>query len=184
MRVWVLYNYGGIYLDTDFQIIKPIDEFLGKNVFLGTENKEYVGTAIMGCEKGNWLLKSMLDYYDKNPFEITEGKYNMIPNTMVLTDLLVKKGYHRGESEIIDGVYIAPKDMFYPALQADYPDMTYGVHFFRGSWWSEKERKRANSYVYKKIIRPLLIYTKKLLGKFVGADMTRKIEMWIKNILK
>lgn len=185
MRVWALYNYGGIYLDTDFQIIKPIDELLEKNVFLGVENKEYVGTAIMGAEKGNWLLKRMLDYYDKNPFEVTEGKYNMIPNTMVLTDLLVKMGYHRGESETIDGVYIAPKDVFYPALQkADYPDMTYGVYFFRGSWWSEKERKRANSNAYKKIIRPALICAKKLLGRFVGVDTARKIEMQIKNILK
>ena len=127
----------------------------------------------------------MLDYYEKNPFEVTEGKYNMIPNTMVLTDFLVKKGYHRGESETINGVYIAPKDMFYPALQkGDYPDMTYGVHFFRGSWWSDKERKRANSNVYKRIVRPDLIYAKKILEKFVGADKTRKIEMQIKNILK
>ena len=51
VRVWALYNYGGIYLDTDFQIIKPIDELLEKNVILGVENKEYVGTAIMGLKK-------------------------------------------------------------------------------------------------------------------------------------
>ena len=88
-----MYNYGGIYLDTDYQIIKPLDIFLERGFFVGNENGEYVGTAIMGSEKENWLLKSMLDYYDNNPFEISEGKYNMIPNTMVLTDFLEKKGF-------------------------------------------------------------------------------------------
>lgn len=185
VRVWALYNFGGIYFDTDYEIVKSIDEFLEKSVFLGAENGEYVGTAIMGAEKENWLLRSMLNYYENNPFEIAEGKYNMIPNTMVLTDLLVKKGYHRGESETINGVYIAPKDVFYPSLRGiNTVHGSYGIHYFRGSWWSEKERNRANSNVYKRMIRPFLIHMKKLLGKLVGADTARKIEMQIKNILK
>lgn len=185
VRVWALYKFGGIYLDTDYKILKTLDNLLDKKFFCGAENDEYVGTAIIGSEKGNWLLKKMLDYYDNNKFEISNGKYNMIPNTMIITDILAEKGYHRGESEEIYKIYIAPKETFYPGSNKKiYGDETYGIHFFRGSWWSEKERNRANSNVYKKVVRPVLIHAKKWMRDFLGVERARRIEIKIKNILK
>ena len=63
-RLWVLYLYGGIYMDTDVEVYKPLDEFLDKEGFTGFEDIHYPVTATMGAVKGNPVIKMMLDYYE------------------------------------------------------------------------------------------------------------------------
>lgn len=184
-RVWVLYNYGGIYLDTDYEIIDSIDSYLDNDVFIGVENNEYIGTAIMGAKKGNWLMGEMLNYYNTHPFALRNGKFDMIPNTMVLTDIMCSNGYARGQSALIKGIYVGNRVEFYPAGKTgSIEGKTRGIHYFRGSWWSEKERKRSTNVIYKRVFRPILIKGKRFVNTFFGADRSRRIEMWVKNLLK
>ena len=65
IRAYVIYNYGGIYLDTDILLVDNFDDFLENRAFVGFENPEYPFTAVFGAEKGHPLVKDMLDYYDK-----------------------------------------------------------------------------------------------------------------------
>lgn len=184
-RVWILYNYGGIYLDTDYEIVDGLNDYMKYAAFMGAENSEYIGTAIIGAEKGNWLMKEMLDYYNSHPFALNNGKFDMIPNTMVLTDLMCAKGYTRGESIFWGGIYVGERTEFYPAGKSgSVKGKTCGIHYFRGSWWSEKERKRSKSALYKRVFRPVFIRGKKMIMKIVGPNLGRKIEMKIKNALK
>lgn len=184
-RVWILLNYGGIYLDTDYEIIGNLDDYLENEMFVGVENDDYVGSAIMGAEKGNWLLKEMLTYYQTHPFTLNDGNFDMIPNTMVMTDMLVNHGYTRGIASIVDGIFIGDKKIFYPSGKTDCQnEASVGVHYFRGSWWSDKERKRSTSTIYRRVFRPILIRSKKLLKMILGAERARKIEMKVKNFLK
>ena len=180
VRIWILLNYGGVYLDTDYEIVGSIDKYLKKNVFIGLENSEYVGTAIIGAEKGHWLMREKLDYYDTHPFIISKSKYNMIPNTMVMTDILIRHGYKRGTTVEIDGVYVGARNVFYGEGS---DKEAVGIHYFRGSWWSEKERARSKSKSYKRI-KPFLVKGKKAIAALLGADRARNIEMKIKNFLK
>lgn len=61
-RFWVLYNEGGIYLDTDVEVYQSLDEFLDK-AFIGFEDIHYLSTAVIGAEKNNPVVKLILDYY-------------------------------------------------------------------------------------------------------------------------
>ena len=67
-RLKILVEYGGIYLDTDVEVIKPLDAFLTEKAFLGFEEDEYVATSIMACEKDFTLFDMFLRRYDKRHF--------------------------------------------------------------------------------------------------------------------
>lgn len=184
-RVWILYHYGGIYLDTDYEIVENLDKYLKYNVFMGTENADYIGTAIIGAEKENWLMAEMLNYYNTHPFLLGNGKYDMIPNTMVLTDIMCSNRYARGQSALIKGIYVGTCMEFYPAGRSGCKDgTTAGIHYFRGSWWSEKERKRSTSKIYRRVFRPILVKGKKVIMRVLGPGLGRKIEIKVKNIMK
>lgn len=64
IRLYALYTEGGVYLDTDVMMYKPIDEFLSDEGFTGFEDTNYPVTATMGAEKNNPVIKLMLDYYN------------------------------------------------------------------------------------------------------------------------
>lgn len=181
VRIWVLYNYGGIYLDTDYEILKPLDKFLNHRLFMGNENEEFIGTAIIGAEKGHWLLKQWMDYYDDHSFEIAPNTYNMIPNTMIITDIMLHYGYNRDKKFVSNDISIYEKEVFFSTISED---SAYGIHYFRGSWWSEKEKKRANNKIYRFCVRPILLFIKKYLKLIVGTEKIYKIEIFIKGLLK
>ena len=65
IRAYAIYNYGGIYLDTDILLLDNFDDFLNHRAFVGFENPNYPFTAAFGAEKGHPLVKDMLDYYDE-----------------------------------------------------------------------------------------------------------------------
>lgn len=179
VRIWVLLNYGGVYVDTDYEITGDLNVYLKHSMFIGVENSNYVGTAIIGATQGHWLLREMLEYYDTHPFTLGHGKYNMIPNTMVMTDILIKHGYVRGQTAIVDGVCVVKRNIFYGnGCGGD----AVGVHYFRGSWWSSRMRKRSNSKTYHRI-KPILIHGKRLLAHILGTERERALEIWVKNLI-
>lgn len=89
-RLWALYNYGGIYMDTDVMVYRPLDKFLKHSFFTGFEQKHYPVCATMGAEKGNPLIKEMLDVYKNKRFELKEEWYEYETNTMIMSDIIGK----------------------------------------------------------------------------------------------
>lgn len=72
-RFDILYNQGGIYLDTDVELIKPIDEFLDNRLFMGYDQKDLVASGlIMGAEKGHPLLQKIISFYQNNSFLLSK----------------------------------------------------------------------------------------------------------------
>lgn len=68
----------------------------------------------MGFKKKHWLMKLMLEHYNKTSFLLGNDQYNIIPNTMILTDFLVNRGYKRGESQQLEDIFIKSSTKFYP----------------------------------------------------------------------
>jgi mannosyltransferase OCH1-like enzyme len=190
VRTKVLYEYGGLYLDTDFKIIKPLEDILtnGKNI-VGWETRTHVGTAILAFEKGHSVMKRFLDYYNSHPFVDRKGRMDNIANVAILTDILVEDGAvcNRLKQELND-ITIYNRELFYPKKLEEsefrITEETVGVHMCSGSWYTEKQRKRGNNKFWLKVIRPVLILCRSLCLSILGKERARNIEIIIRNFLK
>lgn len=122
IRLYALYEEGGIYVDTDVEVFKRLDEFLDNEAFTGFESVGFPVCATMGAEKGNKIIKEFLDYYNDRDFDMTT-------NTVIMSNILGEKGIDRDRNEIqkIDGITIYPTEYF--------NDINgYTKHWFKGSW--------------------------------------------------
>ena len=158
-RVKALYEYGGIYLDTDVMVYKSFDSVLCHKCVFGFEEEQYVATSFMACEPQHPLMERFLFLYYNLSFYDKNGK--IIPGTNVekLTDLLMNMGLERKNQfqELKENITIYPQEYFSPY---DYSNCihhntenTICEHLFFVSWmsWNTKLKK-----AIKHILGPLL----------------------------
>ncbi|WP_026485635.1 glycosyltransferase family 32 protein [Caldanaerobius polysaccharolyticus] len=147
VRLYVLYNYGGIYMDTDVEVLKRLDPFLTHSAFSGFENQYYISTGIMGSEKGNKWISYLLDYYNDKRF-ILENGLNTIPNTKIITELSKKYGLKTNNKyQVLKGdVHIYPSEYFCPVMfnsfKKNITRNTYTLHHFSGSWLDSRSKMK------------------------------------------
>lgn len=142
VRLWALFNYGGIYMDSDVEVLQSLDRFRKHRAFTGHETSEKMVTATMGSEPGHPWIKYLLNYYDNATFNTT-------PNTDIITKMssnLVEKMEY-GFRYLKDGVVIYPVDTFCPfnhqSMVANPTPNTYAIHHFSGSWKTKTNRTPA-----------------------------------------
>lgn len=130
LRLWILYHEGGIYMDTDVQVIKPFDDLLTNHMFLGYEMNNYIGTGIIGAEKNNPLIKELLDFYSEKIWKV--DYYN---NPMIFSNVL------KEHSDLNKFCTILDKNMLSPYNPSeDYSNKkvetveTYTIHWFNANW--------------------------------------------------
>lgn len=137
----VLFEYGGVYLDTDVELIKPIDDLLN-TPFMGIENNSLqINTGlIFACRKGDAYCKYMLDDYDNSKFELVDGKYYTVCTRT--TTYMEKLGYRKeNELQKIGDYTIYPVEYFSAVDAAGNvmpTEQSYSVHHFQGSWLPKK----------------------------------------------
>lgn len=148
LRLWIIYNYGGIYLDTDVQVIRSFDPLLNHNAFAGMEEPEYVALGLgFGAEAGNEFIKEHMQQYDALSFINKDGSYNKTPSPHYTTALLKEHGFIPGKVEIqnLDNVVIYPPEYFCPKEFSTgitrITRNTFSIHQFDASWYSEEEQK-------------------------------------------
>lgn len=134
VRLWALYNFGGIYMDTDVEVYKSLDDFLNEEGFTGFEDINYPSTATLGAEQGNPVIKKMMEWYENNDFILYEDWRDYIKNqrtsTCVQSNILGQLGIDRKRNEIqhIDHFTVYPQSYFFTK------DEGYTYHSFSGSW--------------------------------------------------
>ena len=93
VRLWAIYHYGGIYMDTDVEVLKPLDRFLVHPAFSGFEGPQRIPTGIMASEKhGKWAGQE-LEYYQNRHFLKEDGTLDLTTNVTIITDNLVNDGF-------------------------------------------------------------------------------------------
>ena len=148
-RFWILYRYGGIYFDTDVEVIRPLDDVLDRGGFMGFEtdykeslNPHEVATNPglgLGVAPGLSLIKKMMDYYDGKHFVNEQNMRNQITIVAIATKVLMENGLRLvpGIQEI-DGVYIYPSEYFCPINvttgKLHITDNTRCIHHYAASW--------------------------------------------------
>lgn len=140
VRLWALYNEGGIYLDTDIEALKSFTPFLVHNCFAGFQQEEerpgWVNNAILGAEQGNSFIKRCLD----RTLQYFEEKDEFIISPVLTTLVLKEMGLNKYGYQTIGNVTIYPTEYFYP-----YPwygkfsldcisENTYCIHHWSASW--------------------------------------------------
>ncbi len=138
-RLDVLYEYGGIYLDTDVEIIKNIDDLLENHAYIGFERKDLLGDGQgFGGEKGFPIFKEMMDVYD--------GLDEYIESPKLRTRVAVAHGLKLdGSRQTVDGMEIYPIDFFCPKNFktgiVQITSNTKSIHHFDASWYPKSGRK-------------------------------------------
>jgi len=150
VRLYALYTEGGIYMDTDVEVLKPLDAFLNHKAFSSFENNNMIPTGILAGEKENIWIKDLLDEYTNLKFLDKNGKMDLTTNVVRITNLTKQKYDLKLESsfqELKDGIvtiypfdYFCPKD--WETGNINLTDNTHAIHHFAGSWHTDKEKKR------------------------------------------
>lgn len=145
-RFWILYKYGGLYFDTDVEIIKPIDDIIERGPFMGIEVKakegEYPQVAPglgLGVTPGHNLYKVLLDKYATLRFLNEDGSLNQKTIVKYNTEVLQEQGLQpSNDLQEVAGVWIYPADYFNPldslTGKLKLTDNTRSIHWYMNSW--------------------------------------------------
>ena len=162
VRFVALVEYGGIYLDTDVELIRPLDQFLKHNAFSGTEDGDFVSAGVMGCIKGYPLFREFRDHYKEISFYNADGTQNITTVVVMLTDWCKEKGYQSQNTyQEVQDFAIYPSEYFYPLSNADRvmrkTSNTVAIHWFAGSWVSKERRSYKRKRQFKNRIKPMIV---------------------------
>lgn len=145
-RFYILYNYGGIYMDTDVEVIKTLDDLLNDEMFAGFEGKEGVNPGlILGSVKGTSLIREILDSYKNRIFINEDGSLNNTTVVKYTTDILIEHGLIlNNKKQVIKNMVIYSSDYFCPLdysnNKLEITKSTYTIHHYSESWHTPSEK--------------------------------------------
>ncbi|MCQ2517889.1 MAG: hypothetical protein MJ119_03925 [Lachnospiraceae bacterium] len=148
-RLDIIDRYGGIYLDTDVELVKPLDDLLTCDLFCGFESNDYVAFGLgFGAAPNNKIIQEMMEYYETIHFLNEDGTMNLIASPVHQTSVLLKHGLKcDGSLQTIDGCTVFPIEYFAPINPyglGEITDKTISIHKYAGTWLNEDkiEEKR------------------------------------------
>ena len=164
VRLIVISEEGGIYFDTDVEVIRSFDDLLNNEAFYGFETDEFVATGLgFGAIKNHVTVVDMLKEYDHLQKE--DGTFELKSCPQLNTAALLRLGMQlNGKEQIVVGAHIYPADFFNPFEDATgilrTTKNTYSIHWYAKSWISKRRILRS------KLTRPL--------HRIFGTDFFRK----------
>ena len=172
-RVWVLYHFGGVYFDTDVEIIKDPGDILEAPT-IGFENKSCINPGLVfSAEKDDWFCKEMMDSYEQDHFYV-DNKINLITICDRATKIFVFYGLKlNNKMQQVKGYNIYPSDYFNPlGSNGGYLKITsntVSIHNFAGTWIDDEIRNSVN-YTFK---GKVFVFLEKIMGES-GAKKLRR----------
>ncbi len=146
-RLDVLYQFGGIFIDTDVKLIKPFGKLMYTKGFVGTERWGNINSGgSIGAVCHHPMIREMLDYRTGFPFVYEDGTLNVETNGVYETTPFVRRGYRVDNTlQIINDMTVLPASVFHPydymSCEEKIEESTVGVHYFYGGWMDEADRK-------------------------------------------
>ena len=147
-RMWILYHHGGLYFDTDVEVIAPMDDIIRRGPFMGIEVPGAPGELPkvapglgLGVEAGHTIYRALLDHYTDQQFMDAEG--HILGGTVVAhnTQVLAEHGLKpTNDLQQVDGIWIYPVDYFNPLDDAtgrlNKTSNTRSIHWYSKTWVS------------------------------------------------
>lgn len=143
-RLDILYQYGGIYLDTDVELVKNLDPLRYDEFFCGFEQNNYINFGVgCGSIKGHPILKNLLTKYQSMNFELPNGELNLTACAIYQTEEMVNQGFtvenkyqHHDAIALYPSEVLAPYDLL--GLNDFVTKNTFSIHHYSSTWWDRK----------------------------------------------
>ena len=169
-RLKILYEHGGVYFDTDVEVIRPMDDIIEKGGFLAFEKHEsnpafrsYVNVGLgFACEKGNPIIKEIMDYYENHHYIYPDGHREQIPIVYITTDVLKRHGLRASDNplEIEGGFTIYPWEYFcpmeYQSNKTEITENTRTIHHYSATWMSWRDKLMMKKGYWARIVKRAL----------------------------
>ena len=159
VRLYALYTVGGVYMDTDVEVLKPLDDLLHLPAFSGFESDHEIPTGIIAGQQHSPWAEEQLRHYETRSFRRPDGSFDLTTNVEIISGSMAANGFRLRNSYQVykDCMHIFPKDYFCPKSRAGLITITpntYCIHHFEGSW--QPMPMKVKKYVFQKIIGPTL----------------------------
>ena len=177
-RMWILYHHGGLYFDTDVEVIKSMDDIVARGPFMGIEVEATSGTTPLvapglglGVNPGLGLYKEILEYYAPLHFLSEDGSFNQVTVVKHVTNVLVENGLKQtNELQEVAGVWIYPREYFNPlddnTGKLVITENTRSIHWYTKTWLNKQN--------------PIRTWIVRRIHRYFGNDSLG----WLKKLLK
>lgn len=199
-RLYALYNIGGIYLDTDVEVLRSFDDLLDEDGFAGFEGSGRVATCVIGSKKANILIEMWIESYKDRRFVTTNGSFDETPNTLMFTKMLAKIGLKPENTvQSLNGFTVYPEEWFCPYNPWNEKTIvtknTYTKHLFLDTWndsiSSELEYIRKIDGMINRLIEqstkikgmPLVLYGMGVVCRCVIDELKKYPDIVVKGIV-
>ena len=179
-RFWILYRYGGLYFDTDVEVIKPMEDIIERGPFMGIEvESKDTGNGpsvpmvapglALGAEPNMDIYKILIQYYSELHFLDKDGNQNLVTSVKHLTGILVQNGLQASNGlQNVAGIWIYPRDYFNPldslTGRLKLTENTRSIHWYMNSWSDTSKLYR---------------WLSKMSHRFLGVNSLN----WLKKII-
>lgn len=179
VRLYALYNFGGIYMDTDVEVLKSIDNFLFEDAFSGFEDETRIPTAIMGCKPKHAFFRELIDYYEGRHFIKPDGTPDMTTNVDVITNICLGYGFKpNNEKQTICNMTFYPKEYFCPLTYNSFKVQrtvnTHTIHHFSGSWHEDYNNNLKR--FFRRLFQRAMKGIKRIIIKIAGDRIYSKLK--------
>lgn len=157
VRLYALVHEGGVYMDTDVEVLKSYNPFLHHKAFSGFENNNFVPTGMMASERGGKWASDLLEEYNHRVFINEDGSFDTTSNTVTITNYMLKAGLRQNNTfqdfpgliTIYPADYFCPKDHGTGLIKLTQNSVC--IHHFAGSWFPHKTKflHRCKVFAYK-----------------------------------
>ena len=158
MRLLVLEQYGGVYFDTDVEVVRDITPLLEDEGFIGFENDRFVNSGqVMAAVPHQPVVQAMIEEYRKLHFTNADGTTNAVGCPQLNSDVMERFGLVRnGQEQTVAGIHVYPADYFNPmdstTGKLTKTEHTYSIHWYSMSWMGKSTQIRVKiGRIYRRI---------------------------------
>lgn len=188
VRLKVVYDHGGIYLDTDVELLKNLDCLLDYKAYFGFEDGIHIATGLgFGAEKGTPILQELMNDYQDIPFFLPDGSTDQTTCPTRNTKIFLKHGMAQNNQKqllenqflILPSSYLNPLD--YETLNKKVRNETVSIHWYAASWRSKEDIERKEN-IHRREKRDYWVHLpNRVLIQILGQDSYSKIKRILKR---
>lgn len=191
VRLKVVYDHGGIYLDTDVELKKRLDRLLKYDAYFGFEEGRYINTGLgFGAVEKHFLLDAMMKDYEKSPFQLENGEFDQTTCPVRNTEVFLKIGLCQNDrKQILDNRILILPTIYMCPIEWETGKMrkslkTISIHWFTASWMNEMDRKTHELRRNRKREETLdkwIHLPNRVLRKVVGEEVVDQIKKYFRK---